>query len=229
MDSAEVLRRIKEMNKASGRSAHALYQALESADLNLEQLRHVCRQLSIIPLHNHNYHGRLYVSCPDPAWRERIAEVAYEEATGRIYANGVGHYKLYLAYAKAIGISEEEMWSVEYCPSALGLRLFLSDTCSRFIEGVSASMLVGEAQVPGSSGRIARALKAKFGLSEDEVAFFTVHDTADGDHSATGIDILERFVKTDAERALVLETARQSNVIRKLMYDEIWEHAQSLK
>ena len=45
----------------------------------------------------------------------------------------------------------------------------------------------------------------------------------------TGIDILERFVKTDAERALVLETARQSNVIRKLMYDEIWEHAQSLK
>ena len=131
--------------------------------------------------------------------------------------------------AQAIGISEEEMWSVEYCPSALGLRLFLSDTCSRFIEGVSASMLVGEAQVPGSSGRIARALKAKFGLSEDEVAFFTVHDTADGDHSATGIDILERFVKTDAERALVLETARQSNVIRKLMYDEIWEHAQSLK
>ena len=45
----------------------------------------------------------------------------------------------------------------------------------------------------------------------------------------TGIDILERFVKTDAERALVLETARQSNVIRKLMYDEIWEHAQSLQ
>ena len=43
-----------------------------------DQVRALFRQNGIIPLHNHNYHGRLYVVCPDPAWRAKIAEVCYQ-------------------------------------------------------------------------------------------------------------------------------------------------------
>lgn len=228
LTSQDVLKAVNEINEQSGRRAHPMWRALASGSLNLAQLRHLCKQHSIVPLHNHNYHGRLYVACPDAQWRERIAEVAYEEATGRLYADGVPHYRLYLDYAEAIGISNEEMWNVDYCASAIGLRLFLSDASSRFVEGVAAGMLAGEAQVPGLFGEIAQSLQRKFGLDAKATAFWTVHDKADEDHSDAGREVLDRFVTTEAERQMVIDVVRQSNRVRALMFDEVWNHALTL-
>ena len=59
---------------------------------NLDQVRYLYKQHGGIPLHNQKYHGRLYVICPDPEWRELIAEVVYEESTGRIFSDGVSHH-----------------------------------------------------------------------------------------------------------------------------------------
>ena len=75
-----------------------LWAGMLDDSLSIEQIRYFCKQHGSIPLHNHNYHGRLYVICPDPEWREEIAGVAYEEATGRLFADGVSHHKLYLDY-----------------------------------------------------------------------------------------------------------------------------------
>ena len=131
---------------------------------SLEQVRYFCLQHGIIPLHNHNYHGRLYVVCPDAGWREKIAEVAYEEATGRIHAKGVSHHKLYLNYGKALGLSREEMLTADYCGGGLAFKSFFQELCGRnFLEGVSTHMLAGEAPIPGLYIRVARKLQEKFG------------------------------------------------------------------
>lgn len=229
LTTSDLLETIAKLNRDSGRPNHPLYRALETGGLNRKQVQYFCKQNSIIPLYNHNLHGRLYVSCPDPEFRERLAEVTYEEGTGRLYANGVPHYKLYINYAKALGIGREELYATEFCGSAEGVLLFLSDTCGRFIEGIASVMLVGEAQGPGSDGRIAKMHQREFGLDDDAVAFWTVHDKADDDHSDAGRQILDRFVKTDAERKLVIDVARRSNKIRRLMYDEVWENMQALR
>ncbi len=228
LTTSYVLETVTEMNRKSGRKSHPLYQALEAGDVNLAQMRYLCKQMSIIPLYNHNMHGRMYVSCPDPELRERLAEVAYEEATGRIYADGIPHYKLYIHHAEALGISREELYATEYCASAEGMMLFLSDACSRFLEGVAAVSLVGEAQVPGLANRIAQMLQRKFGLDDKGVAFFVVHDKADEDHGDAGRSMIDRFAKTEEQRQLVINVARKSNKIRRAMFDEIWTTAQSL-
>jgi pyrroloquinoline quinone (PQQ) biosynthesis protein C len=229
LTTEDVLKTISAMHKAKGKASHPIWQGLENGTHNLEQIRYLCKQHSIITLHNHNYHGRMYVSCPDAEWRERLAEVAYEEATGRLFANGVSHHKLYLNYAKGLGITKDEMYNVEYCASALAYRLYLSDVCSRFIEGVAAVMLGGEAQIPGLYGRIAKSLQQKHGLDDEAVAYWVVHDTADGDHSQAGREVLDRFVKTQEERELVIETARQFMNMAALMFDETWSVASKLR
>jgi len=228
LTTSDVLDTISRLNAESGRKAHPLYRALENGGLNRAQLRYFCLQNSVIPLYNHNLHGRMYVSCPDPEFREKLAEVGYEEATGRIYADGIPHYKLYINHAKAFGITREELYSVDYCASADAVLLFLSDACDRFIEGVAAVMLVGEAQGPGSDGRIAQTLQREHGLSDEEVAFYVVHDKADEDHGDVGRFLCDKFVKTEAERRLMIEVAAKSNRIRRRMYDEVWSNMQGL-
>lgn len=217
-----VLQRIFDIHVPFARFKHPLWAGLIAGTFERPQVREFLKQASIIPLYNHLYHGPLYVKCPDPEWREKIAEVVYEEGTGRMFADGVPHWKLWLRLGNTFGIPNEEMWATEFCPEALAWRTFMHDCCSGdFLTGVSAHMLAGEAQVPGASGSVAGGLKKKFNLSDADIAFYTVHDHADGEHSDAGREMLSRFAKTDEELERVVRVVTQTLEVSKMLYDGI--------
>jgi pyrroloquinoline-quinone synthase len=224
----DVLGQINAWHKARPLYKEKLWSWLIDNRYNRAQLKELARQYGIIPMHNHNYHGRLYVVCPDPKWRSRIAEVCYEEGTGRLYAGGKPHWQLYMAFCKGLGLSEEETWRPEYIPAAVTFRSYYSDICGRnFLEGVSAHMLGGEAMAPGTMSRIAAAFKEKHGLNDAEVEFFIVHDTADADHSNVGRELMDQFAPTERDRELVLKTVKRHMGIAFDLYDAI--HAAAVR
>ena len=225
----QVLAEIEAIHRAKPRGNHPLWVALMEGTLNKAQVQEFLRQFGVIPLWNHLYHGRLYVVCPDPDWRQKLAEVCYEEATGRLFADGVPHYRLYLRVGEAMGLSREEMYNTEYCPGAIAFRAYFEYICGKsFLEGVSSHMLGAEAQVPGVSGKVGRALMKRFGLSEHDVAFYTVHDDADKEHSDIGRVLLEQFAKTDEDLRLVARTVRDTVDMSYLLYDDLYRRVQGL-
>lgn len=121
-----VLARIQRIHEPYARHKHPLWHGLTEGEFDRRQVAEFLKQASIIPLYNHLYHGPLYVVCPDPEWRAMIAEVVYEEGTGRIHADGVPHWKLWLRLGNAFGVSDSEMWSTEFCPEATAYRAFFS-------------------------------------------------------------------------------------------------------
>lgn len=226
----QVLAEIEKIHRAKPRGTHPLWVALMEGTLGKAQVQEFLCQFSVIPLYNHLYHGRLYVNCPDPAWRQRMAEVCYEEATGRLFADGVPHYKLYLRVGEAMGISPQVMYKTEFGVGAIAFRAYFEYICGKsFLEGVSAHMLGAEAQVPGVSGKVGRALMSLFGLSEDDVAFYTVHDDADKEHSDIGRELLEQFAKTEDDLRLVVRTVRDTVDMSYLLYDDIFRRVQTIK
>ena len=217
-----VLDRISEIHKELPMYGHPLWTGMVEGTWRLEQSRYICQQHGGIPLHNHNYHGNLYVICPDPAWRELIAEVAFEEATGRLMSNGVSHHRLYLDYARGMGLTPEQMYDPPYCAGVVAFQAYFTQICSKsFLEGVAAHMLAGEAAIPGLYIKIARNLQEQFGLSDEEVAYWVIHDSADEEHSDVGRKLLDQFARTEDERRLVLRTVRQMLEIQHLMYDDV--------
>ncbi len=224
-----VLEEIGEIHKRKPLFGCPVWLDMEDGKLSKEQLKELVRQNGIIPLHNHNYHGRLYISCPDPKWRARIAEVCYEEGTGRLHAGGISHNELYLRYGEALGISREEMFNTDYCAGALAFKAYFSDVCGRnFMEGVSAHMLAGEAPVPGHGSRRADALRNHYGLTDEDLLFFSVHQTADEDHSNIGRELLQEFAKGDDDFRLVLRTVDQTLDMMLLMYYDIYRRVQAI-
>ena len=221
-----VLDRISEIHRELPMYGHPLWTGMVEGRWNLEQSRYICQQHGGIPLHNHNYHGNLYVICPDPAWRELIAEVAFEEATGRLMSNGVSHHRLYLDYAKGMGLTPEQMYDPPYCAGVVAFQAYFTQICSKsFLEGVAAHMLAGEAAIPGLYVKIARNLQEQFGLRDEEVAYWVIHDSADEEHSDVGRKLLDQFARTEDERRLVLKIVRQMLEIQHLMYDDIHRNA----
>jgi len=223
-----IARALKEMaviHAAKPRKKHPLFIALMKGKLKRPQVREYLKQFSAIPLYNHLYHGPLYVSCPDPAWRERLAHVVYEEGAGGLFAGGVPHYKLYLRLGKAFGIGEREMYATDFVGGALAFRSHFEAVCSRgFLEGYSALSLGGEAQVPGVSGKVSDAMKRYYGLSHAQAAFYWVDEDADKDHSGGGDKFLERFCATESDLDVAVGAVRDAVNIAWLMYEDIWDH-----
>jgi pyrroloquinoline-quinone synthase len=223
----ETLSEVKRLHKALPFDTHPLWQGLCEGAFNLKQVQEFARQFGIIPLHNHNYHGRLYVICPDMGWRIRLAEVVYEEGTGRLFSNGVAHNKLYLNFGAGLGLSARDLLEVDYCPEAAAFKTFFQDRCSHnIVEGISSHMLAAEAQGPGLYKHLAVRLKKDFGLSDEAVAFWVIHDVADTDHSSIGEELLADFAKTEADRQLVVKTVRETLEATRLLYNGILARVQ---
>ena len=221
----EVLDAIATMHRNQPMYGHPLWTGMVEGRWNLEQTRYLCKQHGGIPLHNHNYHGNLYTICPDPEWREMIAEVAYEEATGRLFSDGISHHKLYLNFARGLGLEPEEMYDPPYCPGVIAFQAYFTNVCRKtFLEGVAAHMLAGEAAIPGLYIQIAHKLQEKFGLNDEAVAYWVIHDSADEEHSDVGKKLLDQYATTDKERQLVIKTAKQMLDVQHLMYDDMLKY-----
>jgi len=208
---------------------HPLWAGLLQGSFSREQVKEFARQYGIIPLHNHNYHGRLYVNCPDPRWRAKIAEVVYEEGTGKLFSDGTPHNRLYLDVGNDLGISDEEMWAVDYCPEALGFKAYFIKMCDADpVDGISCHMLGAEAQGPGVFDRLAEIFKEKYGMSDKGVRFWVVHDEADEDHSGVGEELLADFAKTEEQRRRVIEVVKETIAMTFLLYDGIYKRVQAV-
>jgi pyrroloquinoline quinone (PQQ) biosynthesis protein C len=222
-----VLGRIAKVHEPYSRYKHPLWAGLMEGRFEKPQVKEFIRQAGIIPLFNHLYHGPLYVKCPDPQWREMIAEVVYEEGTGRMFADGVPHWKLWLRLGHVFGLSDEEMWNADFCPEGIAYRAFFHNICSGdFLEGVSAHMLGSEAQVPGAVGSVSKGLKKKFGLSDHDLAFYIVHNHADSEHSNVGRKLLARFARTDEDFERVVVAVTQMVQVTQVLSNGILDRVQ---
>ncbi|MSP51410.1 MAG: iron-containing redox enzyme family protein [Alphaproteobacteria bacterium] len=218
-----VLDKIQEIHESRPFGDHPAWAGMIDGAFDLKQTREFARQFGIIPLHNHNYHGRLYVHCPDPTWRAKIAEVVYEEGTGRIYAGGVSHNQLYYDFGEALGIDRDDLLNSHYCSAAIAFKSYFIRMCEGpFLDAVSCHMLAAEAQGPGVFAKLAKNLQKNFKLGNKGVAFWTVHDVADEDHSGIGRELLEKFATSDGDRKRVLDIVQETVDIMFMLYDGMY-------
>jgi len=224
-----VIEELNAIHSAKSRKRHPLWMGLMSGSLSRAKVAEFLRQFSVIPLYNHFYHGPLYVSCPNPEWRRRMAEVVYEEGTGGIYSDGVAHYELYLRMAEAFGISREEIYATEFCGGSLAVRHYFENICrTSFLEGYAALSLGSEAQVPGVAGRVSEAMVKHYGLTPEQAMFYTVHEVADSDHSGGAMEFLKEFAPTDVEVHKVTRAVRDCVETSWTMFEDIWHRVQRI-
>lgn len=136
------------------------------------------------------------------------------------------HSQLFLDFAAGLGLGEDAMWSASPLPATAAF----SDRIYRLVrEGtmadVAAALHVGlEGVTIQHFPKIARGLRAHYGLGEKELAFFTEHDEADAEHFQHGIDVLSHYAGDDpAVLAHALEAGGRVVHLYALGYSASWE------
>ncbi len=153
----------------------------------------------------------LHSRCYDPGERLKLAESLYEEETGKI-SGSAPHPELFIRIGTGLGMKRNEITEARPLPSTAALIDWfeLSTKNRSFAEGIGAINVAAEGQVPGNFGSFARALEKHYGLSNEQVAFFDVHEIADRDHSDVGDNILSHMTLGDDERAKIRAAVERS-------------------
>ncbi len=85
-----------------------------------------------------------------------------------------------------------------------------------------ASALTSESMVCRYSEEFLKAGRKHYGLSDDDLTFFSVHMVADQEHTAQSADLIARLIKTPREERLVRESANYMVRIKLGKFDGIY-------
>ena len=175
--------------------------------------------------------GIVYGVCP-PQYRD-VQEFLLENITeeeGLIGNAGfapVRHADLLLDFAEHCGKSRDEILKAqingELLPETLGLQSWCFRTAHRPMVEALAGLLVGlESQVPAIYSKTTPPLLEKYGFTEEEVTFFTLHIVADAEHGERGFEIVEKYATTDESRASCVRMVQEATAMRRLYLDGLY-------
>ena len=157
-----------------------------------------------------------------------LENVTEEEGlVGMHGASPVRHSDLLLEFGEVCGKSRDEILNAQVKGELLAETLGLQSWCTvqsrkPFVEALSGLLIGLESQVPRIYSKTTPPLLEKYGFSEDEVTFFTIHIAADIEHGERGFEIVEKYATTDEVRAACVRNVREATMMRRLYLDGVY-------
>jgi pyrroloquinoline-quinone synthase len=175
---------------------HPFYQAWNRGELTLDELRDYAGQYYAFEAAFPRFLSALHARCEDATVRQTLLTNLWDEEYG-----ADNHLALWVRFAEGLGMTAEEVRSVETRESTRDLIETFSDLCSNgsVAEGIAA-LYAYESQAHEVAHTKIAGLKANYGIEDERtISFFSVHTTADAAHSAAEAGALERLVETEAD------------------------------
>ena len=153
-----------------------------------------------------------------------VTENLYEEEA----LEGHSHYELLVRMGQAVGLSREEIEHAKPLPTTVvALHAWETLTKNRaWYEGLAAKGVLERTNNPQCGNfsalegeRWMRQLK----LSRDDVEFWLLHDSVDQVHGDGSFRMLEKYLKTDAEREATIRAAEESMMAWRVYFDGMYE------
>jgi len=159
---------------------HPFYQAWSMGELPLENLQHYSQQYFTHVRAFPTYLSEMHSRCEDLKSRQIIAaNLADEEAVSPT------HPELWLDFAKGLGVSPESVLASEAGPRMNAL-VDAYRAVAKMDTGLAvAALYCYEKQIPEVAAAKIAGLQAHYGITDKStLRYFTVHESADVEHSA---------------------------------------------
>lgn len=192
---------VREAQKREGLwlAASPFSQRVASGQASREEISEWCKQFFCALTHFHrgaHSRPRARLSGLRPEYKKFFWENRIEEEYGAL-SNTAGHVELLLRLAEALGVSRLDMVNAK--PNAATRAVM--DRASRTLpdpdDFLPGSVVTGalEAMNPEASTVISEGLIKRYGISEQNAQFFTVHIYADAEHAEVGAQLLRLVPK----------------------------------
>jgi pyrroloquinoline-quinone synthase len=159
-----------------------------------------------------------YLACTDPHFARKLYEVVEEETEG-LATGSAGHIDLFIDFAKALGLSREELDAAEMTPATAAHLYYVELIVHKYPWFVvMAAQIAAEGTFPEATIALAEGLREHYHLSEEGLRFFTVHEEADEQHGSLAEDIAEAYLHSP----LLQQQTREVGLTRLGLLYDIW-------
>ena len=208
---------------------HPWSDAWASGKLNRRILGEWVKQQYHFVRHFSEWIAAVYANCPHQDVQHFLLENVTEEEglVGMGGAAPVRHSDLLLEFGETCGMPRETVLNAqlngELLPETLGLQSWCTVQSRKpFVEALSGLLIGLESQVPRIYSKTTPPLLEKYGFSEDEVTFFSIHILADVEHGEKGFEIVEKYATTDEQRATCVRIVKEATMMRRLYLDGVY-------
>jgi pyrroloquinoline-quinone synthase len=175
---------------------HPFYQAWNAGTLPVESLKEYAKQYFHFEAAFPRFLSAVHSRCESPAARQAILGNLWDEEHG-----ADNHRALWLRFCESLGLSEAEVVNSEAFPETRELVDGFMAACEQDVALGLATLYAYEAQAPAVARQKIIGLKQFYGIEDARsIAFFSVHQDLDVDHSAAERDIIAAACETDSER-----------------------------
>jgi pyrroloquinoline-quinone synthase len=221
MSPEEFVTKLRESMREEGlaMSDHPIVAGLEAGSVTLPQMRFWTEQFYLHIRNMLPWIGEIYVRCPYEDVRAALVKNLAEEALGTWYA-GKSHPDLLLDFAAAIGGNPDAMRAAEQVPASRKLTDYFEFMATRrpWFVALAAVGIGLESFVPEAFTRMVAAFKDQYGLSDEQVRFWSVHIVADEEHGDEGIEIVENYATTTEDRRVVFDCTMETT----RLFRDLW-------
>lgn len=181
----------------------SFYKAWSCGQLTYRQLQEYAKEyyqhVKAFPTYLSSLHSR----CEDLKIRKCLLSNLIDEEMGN-----PNHLELWRIFGLALGINQEELDTHKPGTQTRCLIQTFKDSCSFSLSAGVAALYCYETQIPAICKTKIEGLEKWYGMTNPEdYRYFSVHETADIEHSATEKEVLISLVKTKDEEETVLKTA----------------------
>jgi len=216
--NAEFLQRLDSVIAQNAMLNHPFYQTWSMGKLSREALREYAKQYYHFVQAFPTFLSATHANTPELSIRQELLENLVEEERGE-----GNHPGLWLRFAEALGVSEDEAKSTPLLPETRETIETLRSITRNgsYLAGVSA-LYAYESQIPEVARVKIDGLKQFYGITgERALSFFTVHQEADVYHSAGEKKILAENVGVTDE-GTCLNAARDASRAMLRLLDGVY-------
>ncbi|MDT9698132.1 iron-containing redox enzyme family protein [Streptomyces sp. P17] len=206
---------------------HPIFETLfDPANPDLETLRKVALQGYQLTKNFLEYIETLFYFCPkDRKHKRRLLFNLFEEETGRV-SKTKNHVELMEDFLRAIGIDDERRDAVLALPQTQELIDYRMKACKdpeTYHIGAAAVMVASEGQNLETRGAEARDVlfKKVYGLKDEDLLFFSVHQEEDVHHVRHGLDLVTDVCTTEQMQQEALHAVAHTCDLFYGMYEGI--------
>lgn len=221
MSPAQFVELIREQLRqpGGGMHNHPIIEAMEAGTATKEQLTHFGAQFYLHISKMLPWIGLMYVNCPFPEVRSSLVKNLAEEELG-IVTNTAAHPALLLKWLNKLGASDASIVNQEQLPEGRRLTEYFEfmGRCRPWFVPLAAIGIGLESFVPDTFRRIVAAQKKHYGMTDDDLIFWTMHILADAEHGDEGIEIVSEYATDAAGRKQVFDCTVETG---KMFFD-LW-------
>ena len=208
-----------------GMADHPVVAAMEAGTVTVPQLQRFTEQFYLHISRMLPWIGAIYVRCPHEEVRTTLVKNLAEECTG-YQTQTDAHPTLLLRFAEALGDDPDRVRAAEQLPAGRRLTDYFEfmGMCREWYVPLSAIGIGLESFVPDTFTRIVAAMKANYGMTDDDLIFWTMHIIADADHGDEGIELVSQYALTGEARKAVFDcTVETSRLFHDMwmLYDTV--------